>query len=287
MRLTARRYCLTERVVPFPLCALRTAPTPAPGAGRSRIRGDSAFGHKNVRHRSIAPRRYRDDNVKSVSGSCSVGAPPNRTASHLDYNVKRNPSEMSFVRRNGSAFYARVDRSCRIRGNGSTADGGRSGSASVPVAVPADGARRWATFYRLHPSAAVRPVREFFSRARARPPRDRTRDVDRIRNTPPPCPHLHLEPSDHSPSPAHLPPSPAVKMPTASRLREETWRGHMHQARTSQGCHSMLSPSSHPQSSPAQHGYSQHHLNISQPRRRRLRRRAARAAPRPPPGRAS
>ena len=96
-----------------------------------------------------------------------------------------------------------------------------------------------------------------------------------------------VEPSDHSPSPAHLPPSPAVKMSTASRLREETWRGHMHQARTSQGCHSMLSPSSHPQSSPAQHGYSQHHLNISQPRRRRLRRRAARAAPRPPPGRAS
>lgn len=131
------------------------------------------------------------------------------------------------------------------------------------------------------------PCERFFSRARARPYRDRTRDVDRIRNTPPPCPHLHLEPSDHSPIPAHLPPSPAVKMSTASRLREETWRGHMHQARTSQGCHSMLSPSSHPQSSPAQHGYSQHHLNISQPRRRRLRRRAARAAPRPPPGRAS
>lgn len=74
------------------------------------------------------------------------------------------------------------------------------------------------------------PCERFFSRARARPYRDRTRDVDRIRNTPPPCPHLHLEPSDHSPSPAHLPPSPAVKMSTASRLREETWRGHISHA---------------------------------------------------------
>jgi hypothetical protein len=84
----------TGRPLPA-LCTADRAYPRRPGAGRSRIRGDSAFGHKNVRHRSIAPRRYRDDNVKSVSGSCSVGAPPNRTASHLDYNVKRNPSEMS------------------------------------------------------------------------------------------------------------------------------------------------------------------------------------------------
>lgn len=33
MRLTARRYCLTERVVPFPLCALRTGLPPPPGPG--------------------------------------------------------------------------------------------------------------------------------------------------------------------------------------------------------------------------------------------------------------
>jgi hypothetical protein len=54
----------SERVVPFPLCALRTGLRPR-GRALSRTR-DSAFGHKGVRHRSIAPRRYRDDNVKCI-----------------------------------------------------------------------------------------------------------------------------------------------------------------------------------------------------------------------------
>lgn len=83
MRLTARRYCLTERVVPFPLCALRTGlpPPPGPDALAYAVIVRSAT---RVFGTGVSPRAAIATIMLNVSGSCSVGAlyrtPPHRPA---------------------------------------------------------------------------------------------------------------------------------------------------------------------------------------------------------------
>ena len=80
----------SERVVPFPLCALRTGLPPPPGPDalayavivRSATR---VFGTGVSPRAAIATIMLNVLLNVSGCGSCSVGAPPNRTASRLDY----------------------------------------------------------------------------------------------------------------------------------------------------------------------------------------------------------
>ena len=80
MRLTARRYCLTERVPngSSPSRSVHCGPAYVPGAGRSRVRvivrsATRVFGT------GVSPRAAIATIMLNVSGSCSVGAPPNNS----------------------------------------------------------------------------------------------------------------------------------------------------------------------------------------------------------------